>query len=134
MKKLADAIRTGVEIMGREIRLAKKDGTGCTAGGQSFEIIGVGTGIKFIDFDGRCIEYNFTSPTLTKSIAGLAPKTFLGGDITVSSVTFSLITGPNQQPRVVITGSVQTLDPTSSNQTLDLSIQTTLSQRELQVL
>lgn len=142
MKKLADDTRTGLEIMGREMRLAQKaTNASCIANKTSFEISGAGSNmLKFIDFDGRCIEYNFesASKTLTKCISCRPSDTrqlFLGGNINVSSMKFSLIgAGNNQQPRVTIQINVEVDDPTKQGSVLSIPLQTTMSQREVNLV
>ncbi|MBI3335381.1 MAG: hypothetical protein HY001_02690 [Candidatus Portnoybacteria bacterium] len=140
MQKLADSTRASLEIMGREMRLAKKaEDASCIPIGQSFLVTSPGpsegNAITFIDFDGRCIAYTFDSAAnvVSKKIGTSAAQTFLGGLSKVSDARFFLITGASQQPRVVMRVKAETNDPTAPNQILEIAVQTTVSQRELKI-
>lgn len=144
MKKLADSTRNALEIMGREMRLAQEDGTGCTTGGASFEVLDPGPTegktIKFQDFTdpGQCIQYIFTPPSgptpgkIEKKIDAAAAQLFLGGSgIDVEHAEFKLIEGASQQARVIINMRVNTADPSSPSEEMEIELQTTVSRREL---
>jgi type II secretory pathway pseudopilin PulG len=141
MKKLTDNSGIALEIMSREMRLAAGDATGCTTSGQAFEIddnpsVMQGTKITFIDFSDRCISYIYDSTTdlLLKQVDGTASQIFLGGgDIEVSDALFFKVAGVNQQPRIITRVEVRTQDPSSSDSFFALAVQTTISQRELNI-
>jgi len=149
MKRLADSTRNTLEIMGREMRLAQGDGSPCTQAGSpgpSFLLTGASQ-ITYKDFSGRCIVYRYDSANkvLRKNISSAGEQDFLGTmnaskNVSVENVAFTLIqpTLINDassllpaQPRVVINIRVSTKDPTSANNTLNIDLQTTLSQREI---
>ena len=134
IQKLAGQTRAALEIIGREVRLARKNGAGCTANGKTFEIDTAGNNVtlKFVDFDGRCITYIYDSPTqaLNKQIGAAPSELFLGGIIKIASFSVTQLVGA-QQPRLTITTDVRANDPTSPLGALDIYIQTTLSEREI---
>lgn len=139
MRKLADETRTALEIMGREMRLAQEAANSvCIQSGKSYVINNditatQGGRIEFIDYDGRCITYNFNAGTkvISKKINSNPFETFLGGNIRVAETNFLLISGAGQQPRIVIRTKVQAVDPSSPNQILEIPLETTISQREI---
>lgn len=155
MKRLADSTRTSLEIMGREMRLATNPGpTGSSCGsglgaGVSFKVENSTRTITFLDFQGRCIVYNYdntaSQKVLTKSIDAGTAADFLGNsglpkEVSVDALTFTLLpdpiapnppTLPTQQPRITINITVSTQDPTAQGQRLKIDLQTTVSQREL---
>lgn len=137
VQRIVGNTRTALEIMGREMRLARR--IGCGAVGVSFEVGNPGpqqgSSIKFTDFDGQCLVYDFSAATIRKSINSAAPALFLGGsNIRVTKLVFHAFPDPpdsTKQDRVLINVDVETDDPTRPGSALRMSVQTTVSQREI---
>lgn len=139
MQKLADNTRTALEIMGKEMRLARRGDGACLDATKSFEVSNpgpdTGSSITFLDFSNRCIAYNLDSASkrITKTIGSSPAQTFLGGNIDVTKLSFQAISGVNTQSRVIIAIGVQTKDPTVESKFLDIFVQTMVSQREINI-
>ncbi len=148
VQRLASQTRTALEVLGREVRLAQKNGNPCTPVlGQSFDITQDVSSLtlKFKDFDGRCIIYSYTPPSagvngaIKKQIIDgpkISPQIlFLGtqaisNGINVKSFLITSLAGVPQS-RITLIADVQTNDPTSAGAFIDFYLQTTLSQRGL---
>lgn len=120
LRNVEDNIRFTIEAMAREIKT-----------GKNFS--GGGSSVSFTNAKGEAITYRLNNNIIEKSSDGGASYSAVtGAEATVNYLSFYLMgqaTGDGLQPRITVTIGV-----TSSvgNQTANLKVQTTISQRFLQ--
>ena len=128
-----DNSRSVMEIMGRDIRLAAKDDDGnCVASRTNYEVTG-GNELKFENDRGKCTRYYVLNGELKRDIDAV-PETLTAAEtIRVDSLNFAVF-GENgddkTQPRVLVRLKVSA---TEADLGVNISLQTTLTQRELDV-
>lgn len=120
LRNIEDNSRFVIESMGREIRT-----------GKNFN--GGGNSISFTNAKGEAIIYRLSNNTVEKSFDGgttFSPMT--GTEVTIDYVNFNLIgqaTGDGLQPRITVAIGITSR---VGNQSANLKIQTTISERLLQ--
>lgn len=146
MERLINSTRSLIEIMTKEIRLASNNTDECSlfAIDKNYEvwdgsswistINANGTGIRFVDFIGRCVTYKlngtFIEKTIKKNSSIIGPEAITNNKVKIDYLNFQIIGDikGNSQPRVVIKIKASVKDD-SNNSDLSFEIQNTLSQR-----
>ena len=146
IERLINSTRSSIEIMTKEIRLASNNTSECSdfAADKNYEawdgnswistINASGTGIRFVDFSGRCVTYKlngtFIEKTIKKDFSIIGPEAITSNKIKIDYLNFQIIGDikGNNQPRVVIKIKASAKDD-SVNSELSFKIQNTLSQR-----
>lgn len=126
-----NALSYSTEYMSKAIRMAQKDLTGtCITAGKNFELT-AGPNLKFVNHNNECQEFYLESSILKVRKLGVAYE-LTPSNIIVESLNFA-VAGENQtddaQPKVSF--SMKAKAPNS--QALSLLIQTTISQRMLDI-
>ncbi|MBI2644295.1 MAG: type II secretion system protein [Candidatus Wildermuthbacteria bacterium] len=143
-QKLVDETSFVLEYMSRALRQAQVDTLNDCIGApaRNYELFGGNTGVRFIDGSQLCREIFLQNGQLLEKIStdhtfGNLPvngEALTSNDLSVESISFSL-TGDggadNLQPRLVISLYVKGLGPQDPSDQPTLRLQTTLSQRRL---
>lgn len=133
-----------LEYTSRSLRMAKKDdigGVNCLSGDRvNYEVTRSGNGIKFRNYKDECQEFFLEGGRLKEWKKVGAQETenfFTAQNITVNSFqigpTTSWDQGDNEQPRVTLFIQVQNEKDQWGSSPLVFSVQTTISQRNLDV-
>ncbi len=129
-----------LEYVSRALRMAQKDSAGsCININGNYENHLGSSSIRFLNHYGRCQEFYIESGELKEkkstngfpAIPAVVSTSLISDHITISSLDFHLIgetSGDNLQPRVVIVLDAQANSTAGSP---SLKIQTTVSQRNL---
>ncbi|MDO8436187.1 MAG: type II secretion system protein, partial [bacterium] len=128
-----------LEYMSRTLRMAKKDLIGdCINVKMNYEKTRAGNGLQFINYKDECWEFFLDNNELKeRRKIGTVDEEILSltsSNLKVNSLNFNLIGRPvddNSQPRVTFSLSVRGVDFGVSQP--DIKIQTTISQRNLDV-
>ena len=122
------------EYVSRALRMAQKDITGgCIASGSNYEITRAGQGIKFLNYktSDNCQEFYVENKVLKVIKDGIAQDLTPSG-LSVEKLSFD-ISGQNQgdglQPKVTFSWKLRS----TGIELQDLILQTTVSQRELDI-
>lgn len=122
-----------IEYMSRALRMAKKDLDGsCITSKMNYEISRFGAGIKFKNYKGECQEFYLEADHLKEMRAGLVAD-LSSDDLKINTLRFGLADSWDQedflQPRT--TFFIEASSKQKPN--LKLTLQTTISQRNLDV-
>ncbi|MDD5144687.1 MAG: prepilin-type N-terminal cleavage/methylation domain-containing protein [Candidatus Pacebacteria bacterium] len=144
MGRMIDNTSYVLEYMSRALRMAKKDdlgGVNCLVGNKvNYEITRAGQGIKFRNYKDECQEFFLESDKLKewKNTGGIQAENFFTpsnieiGDFKIGpSDTWDQ--NDDQQPRVTLYLKAVYSEGYWSNSPLLLDVQTTVSQRNLDV-
>lgn len=143
-QELVDNISFSLEYMSRFLRMAKKDdigGVNCLAGIKvNYETTRLGQGIKFRNYKNECQEFFLEDGRLRewKEAGGVISENFLTSDnIEIELFAFgssnSWDQNDNEQPKVTLFIKARGLKGESSELQPILEMQTTVSQRNLDV-
>jgi len=129
------------EYMSRALRMAQKntDGSACLGANENYELtgVGMGTGIRFLDKDGRCryISWNEGAGRIQEEIDGGAASFLTSDNLSVESFGVKLL-GESQedylQPRVTFTLTLRG-QGSPEEERVEVSLQTSVSQRNIDV-
>lgn len=122
------------EYMSRTIRMAKKDVLGaCIAAKSNYDII-PGQSIKFMNYKGECQEFYLFNSRLMENkdgiVSELTSSTFAVNNFNISLLGNSQL--DNLQPRATLFLNIKGTGP-RVEQRAEIQIQTTISQRKLDV-
>lgn len=116
-----------LEYMGRFMRMARRDPDGgCLSLGQNFQNPGADTtNVRFLDHDGNCRRFFLENGQIKEETdKGIVPLT--SSNHTIDDLSFVIVDEVGQQPRVTVS-----FDVVNSGLDIDFNLQTTVSQRNL---
>lgn len=129
-------LRSSLEILSRDIRLAAKDTAGSCVGTarKDFSQPNGATSLQFLNDRSECIKYYLKSGVIHRKFINGADQALTSGNAYVTELNFDVL-GDNgndqQQPRIVIRVAAK---PNSNNANpVTVRVQTAVTQRELDV-
>ena len=138
-QELVDGVSFSLEYMSRAIRMAKKDLTGfCITQDMNYETTRGGKGIKFKNYEGVCQEFFWDTDNTLKEVKDTGfPVALTSNDLEVISFKFgpdgSWDQNDNEQPRITLFLEVKGIKSQKPELQPQIKIQTTISQRNLDV-
>jgi len=129
-----------VEYMAKALRMAKKDLTGgCITAKSNFENIGSNQKIRFLNYEKKCQEFGLANGVVyvKKSTSGLSSQLSVEIPLTSSNLNVSklgfIITGNDQEDELQPKVTFLIEAGKTGKKLLPLKIQTTVSQRDLDI-
>lgn len=133
-QQVQDTLRSTLEILGRDVRLAAKDTAGTCVGASRADFIpssGASSALTFISDRGHCLKYSLISQQVHRLIDGATDEILTSDNVFITALNFNVFGEGNDQtqPRIVVRLAAQSK---TSNQ-VTMQVETTLTQRELDV-
>lgn len=133
-QQVQDTLRSALEILGRDVRLAAKNtaGSSCVPARADFlPSSGESPSLTFISDRGHCLTYSIVNQQIHRLADGTSDETLTSDNVLVTALNFNIFgEGDDQtQPRIIVRLAAQS--KTSSQVTM--RVETTLTQRELDV-
>ena len=123
------------EYVSRSIRMARKDLAGvCISARSNYSITHSGSGIKFLNYKGECQEFYLYNSKLMESKNSVVSE-LTSSALTVDDFNINVLgnsQSDNIQPRVTLFINV-TGSGTRTEEQAEVQIQTTISQRKLDI-
>lgn len=133
-QQVQDTLRSALEILGRDIRLAAKNTTAssCVPARADFSpSSGESSSLTFISDRGKCLKYSLSNQQVHRLIDGATDEVLTSDNALITALNFNIFGEGNDQtqPRIVVRLAAQSK---TSNQ-VTMQVETTLAQRELDV-